>query len=179
MGRSNLSDPNRVDQRRVPVAEKKSFVVAKMWDKHHEIARLLVLGLKGRDVAKQVGTTEEVVSQVRNSPVVQDKLAILHAARDANTMEISKEILKLAPIAIKRVTEALNDGMILGKEVSASNMLKEANSVLDRAAGKAIQRVDARHLNATFTLSDIERIKEKAKSLAAESGILDTQGTTI
>ena len=46
---------------------------------------------------------------------------------------------------------------------------KEANNMLDREMGKAIQRVDSRHASVHFTREDIENIKERARKLGMES----------
>ena len=96
----------------------------------------------------------------------------MQTARDVGSINLAKEIADLAPIALGRVKEALETGTVLGKEVSAAQILKEANNVLDRDQGKAVQRVDARHLNTTLSMEDIERIKERAASLAMTSNQL-------
>jgi len=158
------------DLRRTGDKKKKGYQISEMWDSHHEIARLLILGEKGTDIAKKLNCSVGLVSNVRNSPVVKDKMAVMRAARDAGTIELSREIRDLAPIAIQRLKEALTEGTILGKELSASAIAKEANNIIDREQGKAIQRVDSRNIHGHFTMSDIDRIKEKAKKLAGETG---------
>lgn len=177
--RGRYSDPNRVDQR-TAVAQgrvksgrgKNSYIVAQMWENHHEIARRLLLGQKNTEVAEAMGCSAQIVSDVRNSPVVKDKLALMGAARDAGTVDLAREIADLAPIALQRIREALETGLVLDKEVSAAGILKEANGLLDRDQGRAVQRIDTRNLHGHFTMEDIERIKEKAKELAGASGDL-------
>lgn len=157
------------DQRKNP-DKPRGFQIAEMWDSHHEIARRIILGEKGCDIAKSMNITEATVSSVRNSPVVQDKMIVMRAARDAGTIELSKEIQDLAPLAILRMREAIEEGKVLGKELSASGIMKEANNLLDREMGKATQRVETKNAHAHFTLDDIERIKQKARDLAGSSG---------
>lgn len=168
----DYTQPERGDLRRSPGTKKKSWQVSQMWDRHHEIARMLLLGLSGADIARQLDISEVQVSNVRNSPVVKEKLTLMQTARDVGSINLAKEIADLAPIALGRVKEALETGTVLGKEVSAAQILKEANNVLDRDQGKAVQRVDARHLNTTLSMEDIERIKERAASLAMTSNQL-------
>ncbi len=156
-------DSERVDGRKV--GERKGWQVAKMWESHHEIARRLILGQSNEDIAKDLSCTAQTVSNVRNSPVVQEKLAIMRAARDAGTIELAKEIADLAPLALQRVKEALETGTVLGRELSGSVILKEANGLLDREIGKPTQRIDTRGVHGVFTLEDIERIKERAREL--------------
>jgi len=167
----DYSSPDRTDGRRNG-SKKRGWQVAEMWEKHHEIARFILLGMNNVDVAERIGCTPQQVSNVRNSPVVQDKLSIMKAARDSDCIDLSKEIMALAPVALKRVKEAITTGKVMDKEVSASQILKESNGILDREMGKAIQRVDSRHLHATLTPDDIERIKKRATILAGENGQL-------
>jgi hypothetical protein len=163
------SDPSRKDGRKKPGAKK--WQVAEMWDNHHEIARRLVLGQKGSDIAKDLGCSEVLISNVKNSPVVKDKLAIMHAARDAGTINLAREIADLAPLAVQKIREAIELGSVNGKECNASSILKECNGVLDREMGKAIQRVDTRGVYAHLTGEDLERIKQRAKELAPEAPV--------
>ena len=163
--KARYADPNRKDMRRAPDGKKKGWQIAEMWDQHHEIARRLVLGQSNVEIAEALGVDKQTVSNVKNSPVVQDKLTLLRAARDCDSIDLAKEIAEMAPMALKRVREALETGTVLGKEVNAATILKEANSLLDREMGKAIQRIDSRNLNATLTLEDIEAIKQRAAEL--------------
>jgi len=142
-----------------------------MWDNHHEIARRLVLGQKGEDIARDLGCSGQLVSNVKNSPVVKDKLAIMSAARDAGTINLAREIADLAPLAVQKIREAIETGQVNGKECNASSILKECNGVLDREMGKAIQRVDTRGVYAHLTGEDLERIKARAKELAPEAPV--------
>lgn len=172
-GDDRYVDSSRKDDRRNGNSEKKKgWQVAEMWDKHHEIARLLTLGHTNIEVAEKLGITKQQVSNVKNSPVVQDRLTIMRAARDCDVIDLGKEIMKLAPIALLRIKEALTEGTTLGKEASASQILKEANGMLDRDMGKAIQRVDTRSTHMQLTVEDIERIQARAAELAMESGQL-------
>ena len=148
-----------------------------MWDRHHEIARLILLGHSNKEVADRLDVTPQQVSNVRNSPIVKDKLSIMRAARDAGCIDLSKEIMELAPIALDRIKEVLQGGTVLGKEASAKDILKESNNLLDRQMGKAVQRVDARSVTAHLTMEDIERIKERAVALADYSGQLGEEGS--
>lgn len=176
--KGRYSSSNRLDQRmassRGETRKGRGYVVAQMWESHHEIARRLLLGQTNVEVAKAMDCTTQNVSDVRNSPVVKEKLSLMRAARDAGTIDLAREIADLAPIALQRIKEALETGLVLDKEVSAAGILKEANGMLDRDQGRAVQRVDTRNLHGHFTIEDIERIKEKAKELAETYGDLGT-----
>lgn len=172
--------PDRKDARRSPLAagevpKKKGWQVAEMWDRHHEIARRIILGQSNVEIGEALNVTPQQVSNVRNSPVVQDKITIMRAARDAGTIDLAKEIADLAPIALQRVREALETGQVLGRELSGSAIMKEANGIVDREIGKPTQRIDTRNVHGHFTMDDIERIKERARELAGFSGQMATE----
>jgi len=158
----DYNDPNRKDHRKVTDGKPRGWQISKMWENHHEIARHILLGEKNVDIAKQMKCNVSTVAAVRNSPIVKDKLAIMAAARDVDTVNLAKEILDLAPIAIARVKEALTEGKVLNKELSASGILKEANAILDRQIGKPTQTINTQNIHGHFTLDDLDRIKQKA-----------------
>ncbi len=144
----------------------RGWQVAEMWDSHHEIARRLLLGEKNTEIAKAMNCSVQQVGNVKNSPVVQDKLTIMRAARDAGTIEVAQDIQSMAPIALQRIREALETGEVCGKQLTAANILKESNNILDRTEGKPTQRIDSRSLSMTLTGDDIQMIKDRAKALA-------------
>ena len=169
-------NPDRGPDKRKNGNKKGSYIVSSMHERHHEIARMLLLGMQNVEIAKQLNCTEQSVSQVRNSPVVQDKLEIMKAARDVGAVDISKQILDMAPVALERIKESLETGKILGKEASASEIAKQANNIIDRVEGKPTQRVDMRGQHVHFSLEDIDKIKERAKKL---SGAVPVEGVVI
>jgi len=169
---NRYTDQSRGDKRRKPNGngKKSGWQISEMWDNHHEIARRLVLGQSNGDIAEAMGCTTQTVSNVKNSPVVQDKLSIMRAARDAGTIDLAREIADLAPLAIQRIKEVLETGTVIGREASAASILKEANALLDREMGKAIQRVDSRSVTTHLTPEDLDRIKARAQELANIEG---------
>ena len=138
-----------------------------IWDRHHEIARRLLLGHANKDIAKDLGITKEMVSMVRNSPVVKDKLTCMQVARDAQAVDLAAEIANLAPVALQKLKEALEEGKVNGQQLNATAIVNVANSILDRDQGKPTQRVETRNLHGHFTIDDINRMKEKAATLGA------------
>ena len=165
--RSRYSDPTRTDRRRV--AKRKGHQIAEMWENHHEIARRILLGQRNVDIAKALGCTNQTISNVRNSPVVKEKLAVMRAARDVGCIDLAKEIAELAPIALEQVKSAIRNGEVHGNAIDGKEILRQANSILDRQIGKPTQRVDSRNIHGHFTMEDIERIKAKARDLATTS----------
>lgn len=161
------SNPSRSgDARKKVDGTKKGHVIAEMWDSHHEIARRLLLGQKGVDIAKAMNVTAATVSSVKNSPVVMEKLTLMRAARDCGALDLAIEIQKMAPIALAKVKEAIETGTVLGKELSGAEILRQSNMIVDRQIGKPTQRIDTRNTHAIFGPDEIMAIKAKAKQLA-------------
>ena len=167
--KERYSDLTRTDRRRVDRGVKKGHQITEMWDNHHEIARFLVLGMSNVEIAERMNCSVQTVSNVRNSPVVQDKLAILHAVRDVATGDLAHEIAEMAPMALKRIREVLETGTVHGQTASAAVIMKEANNLLDREMGKAVQRIDSRNVNTTLTSSDLDAIRQRAAELRGDS----------
>lgn len=152
------------DLRRNPeTANNRHWTVNEMWEVHHEIARLLLLGYKNVDVAEHLSVSSQMVSNVRNSPVVQDKLTIMKGARDADTIDLSKEIRDSAPDALgllKDIIRGDNEGAGANLPLRA----KTAESMMDRAGYAAPQRKQVESIHYTLTKEEIDGIKEKAKN---------------
>jgi len=166
-GYRDASLSNFNDKRRTKDTPRSPVHISKMWENHHEIARRIVLGQNNKSIAEDLGCTAQTVSNVRNSPVVKEKISLMNAARDGGTIDLAKEIADLAPLAIERIKEVLTSGSTLGKEASASVILKEANGLLDREMGRAVQRVDTRGVHAHLTMEDIQKIKDRAYELTS------------
>jgi hypothetical protein len=158
------------DLRRAPEGEgPKHWVVSEMWELHHEIVRLLVLGLKNTEIAAKLGCSTQTVSNVRNSPVAQEQITIMRGARDADTVDLAKEIIEIAPVAmnlLKDIIRGENDGV----NASIGLRAKEANGMLARAGFGVPQRVQSESVNVHLTSADIANIKDRARS---NSDIID------
>ena len=158
----NGSDPLRGVDRRTRPETRRTFEVSKMWERHHEITRRLLLGQKASSIAEDLGVSKAMVGYVRNSKVVQEKLALMEGARDAETVDLAIEIRKRAPQALK-----LLDKIITGEvEAPITARAREANNWLDRAGFAPVRSVTAQHVHTHYTSDDINEIKR----LAVENG---------
>jgi hypothetical protein len=150
-----------IDRRRVPPEMKKTWQVSRVWDLHEEIKRRVILGQKNTVIAKAVGCTKETVSNVKNSPIIQDQLAVMRGARDAYTIDIAKEIQEFAPEALKLLKDIVN-GKGVGANASPALRAKEANNFMDRAGHAVVRNVNVSGTHALLTLDDIDEIKRRA-----------------
>ena len=95
------------DRRRNPNGNQ-HYKIKKMWESHHEISRLLLLGYNNQKIAKAIGITPQTVSNVRNDPIMKRKLAMMNMARDKDAIEISDRMKALEPIAIEVFNKVMN-----------------------------------------------------------------------
>lgn len=146
------------DLRRVQKERKKVFEVTKMWDIHHEIARLLSLGMKVNEIASTLGVTPAMVSYTKNSRVVEDKIGMLRAKRDSETIDLGQRIQGFLPTCLD-----LLEDVIKGKHKDASINLrtKTAQDYADRGGLGAVKKHQV--MSAHLTREDIEALKQRAR----------------
>ena len=152
---------------------KRTWQVENIWDLHHAIKRRVFLGQKNKEIAEALGCCPQTVSNVRNSPVIEEELAIMHGAADADSIDLAQEIRKIAPESLKLIKN-----VITGKEESASIALrvKAAESNLDRAGFAPPKVVKTDNIHTFLTTDEIASIKEQALKKAKESNdIVDAE----
>jgi len=163
-----MRSPER-DKRRVPTGEpRKTWQVTEMWDLHNEIARRILLGQKNVVIAEALECSPQTISLVRNSPVVQDKLALMQGAADANAVDVSKRIQEMAPEALDVLQEVLR----AKEEASMALRAKVAESILDRAGHSAVRTVRTEGIHAHLSSDDLQKIKERAIEKAKAAGLV-------
>lgn len=149
------------DRRRSPT--RRAYEISHMTDRHHEIARRLLLGQSNKEVAQAMGITPQMVSIVRNSGCVREKLTTMHGARDLDSVDLAKEIRELAPKAL-RVMEELLESHDTPKHVR----LAAARDMLDRAGFAPVKKVDLNNQHIVLSGEDIERMKQRAFAIAGD-----------
>lgn len=154
----NGDDPLREIDRREKPEDRRTFEVARLWDTHHEIIRRLLLGQKSSQIADDLDVSRAMVSYVKNSKIVKEKLAMMRDARDAETVDLSKRIRNEAPKALELLNKIIEGDIDAPVTVRA----REANNWLDRAGYGAVKNVRTENLHGHFTTKDIEEIKRRA-----------------
>jgi hypothetical protein len=156
----NVED--RVDGRRNPDGNQ-NYDIVQLWSHHNEIIRYIVAGVSSNvRIAQLVGCTPQTVSNVRNNPLAQARIAELSAQRDAEAIDIGKKIQQIAPLAVdvvrKTLLEALDDE---GDTPMSANRARvgatTALGLLDHAVPK---RVQGTILHGHMTLERINEIKQ-------------------
>jgi hypothetical protein len=141
----------------------------RMWDLHHEIARRKLLGQKNTVIAKELGCTNQTVSNACNSPIVREKINHLRTERDANTVDIANQIKELAPKALDILRNVIEDD---SGEVPLPIKVKEANNLLDRAGYNPKTSVNHQHAHVHLTPDEISDIKKRAIEEGKRAGVV-------
>jgi predicted transcriptional regulator len=136
----------------------KPYQIEQMWDLHHEILRLSLMGNKQIDIANHLGVSPVMVSYTLRSPIAARQLECMHADRDKKAIKVAEEIQKLAPIAIQVMGELLDNEL-------PNIKMAAAKDILDRAGHAAVQRIKADVQHTHFTSDEISEIKQRAKDI--------------
>ena len=132
---------------------KRKYQIKKLWTRHEEINRRLLLGQKSKDIAKELNISEATVSYTANSKLAQKELGIMKAARDAKSIDVAMQIKEIAPQALDILEEIMN-----GDETQQSLKAKVASDLLDRAGYSPPKKVLGMVAHSHFTGDDIEKI---------------------
>lgn len=146
--------------------------IKRMHEGHHQMVRLMLLGMGNKEIASRLGVTPQNVSDVRNSPIVRERLALLSSAADAETVDLRAETIRIAGSSVKFLEE-VQEGIDRGEGAPLHLRVKVAESFMDRAVPK---KVTGEFLHAHLTGEEIEDIKKRAR----EGGlIVDTTATEV
>ena len=165
------------------------YEIERLQEWHKEVLRLAVLGYRPVQIAEMTGYTKEHISTLFNSAVFQEQLIILQAARDDDSISVGKRIAALAPIALERVKEVLQDpihrvetnektGQVeikIDDRIDPALKVRTAQDLLDRAGHKAIDRKISVHM----TKEDIDEIKQDAIQAGIESGTIIVEDAEV
>lgn len=137
----------------------------KIYDKHHEVMRLAILGLKQVEIADKLGMHPSSISRILNTPAARHRLKIMQGARDCAAFEMGSEIKKLAVQAVARLGDVLDKVPTTHQE--ESNQIRVAQDMMDRAGYGAIKRSEVSATTTTTTLSgeDVLAMMERGREL--------------
>ena len=145
---------------RLPTGNRK-YNIQGMWDIHHEILRLLLIGMKPIEVAKTLNISPVTVSYTANSPIAKRRLDVMRGARDADALDVSQQIKNLCPAAVRVLEDSLSSDL-------EANRLKASLAILDRAGHAPVQRIKAEHTHNHFSVEEINDIKQRARDLIVD-----------
>jgi predicted transcriptional regulator len=139
-------------------ATHRQYQVEQLWDVHHEILRLALMGNKSVDIAAHLNISPVMVSYTLRSPLAARQLECMQADRDKKAIIVADEIRKLAPKALEVMEELLDDAL-------PNIKLSAAKDILDRAGHAAVRVIKADVQHSHFTSDEISEIKQRAKDI--------------
>ncbi len=167
--RKKYFNPNRGrDLRKLPEgAAHKGFVVNKMNERHHSIARFAALGLKNKEIAKKLGLNTGYVFKIINSPIIKSQIKILRGANDSKVIDVTKRIADICDKSVDIFESILNDGELHNELEGQRLQLKAAEGILNRGGHSPVKNVDIRKTSTHITGEDILKIKQRALDAGA------------
>lgn len=134
------------------------YTVETIWDRHREIMRLAVQGMKQTDIAAEMGISEVMVSYTLNSPIVKQQMDVMRGARDIDAIDVAKRIQEVAPQALT---------VLEGLLTTANDAIKfrTATDILDRAGHAAVKTIRTQNTSIHLNSEDIEDIKQRARMI--------------
>ena len=145
----------------------KAYKVLHIWERHHQIIRLIAQGLRNKDIAEHLGITKETVSNVRNSPIVRKRIQFLQSVMYKEVVDVQRRIVDIAPEA-----QAVLENLMHSGETSPLLRATIADKMLDRAGFVAPQRRQVEIVHGYFTKEYLEDLKGKAKEVGREVGMV-------
>ena len=154
-------------RRLVPGAVRKTQIVKEMNERHHEIARMVVLGYRNTEIAKTLNITKEFVCAVRSAPPVKEQVAILAGARDAGTVDVARQIQQALPECVEYLTKTIPDS-----DISDGLRSRNAFGLLSIGGHGPAKNINIKGVHAVLTADDIKEIREEAETVATEIGMI-------
>jgi len=148
--------------------ESATWKLTEIQSNHHRIINLLYRGYSNRYIAKKLGVSEVMVSNVKNSPVAQDKLTVMERATEAEEVDLRREILRTVPECQETLL-----GIMRSPNSQPALKARIAMDQLDRAGYAPVKQIESRNLHAHRYIddNDLKMLQETAAKLAAENGI--------
>lgn len=146
------------------LGEVKPTDITHLWEQHKEILRMLVLGYKANELALQFNVSEVFISNLRNSPLARDHLEILEVARDAATMEVSRDLIETAPKA-KNILKKIITG---DTDATLAMQVETAKDWLSRAGFPKLQKTETKHTDGIDSQT-LSMLKDRALEASKEA----------
>lgn len=158
---------------RLPSGNRNKFI-KRMHEGHHQMVRLMLLGYGNKEIASRLGVTPQNVCDVRNSPIVRERLATLEAAADAEAMDLRSEVMRITQKSVKFLEE-VQEAEGRGEGAPLHLRVRVAEGFMDRAIPKKVQ---GEFMHAHLTGEDIEEIKKRARDggVIVDTTARDTDG---
>ena len=132
--------------------------IAKLRTTHHELARLLALGLKDVDISRITGYSQSRICILKNDPLFKELLAHYMGMRDSVVVDVGARMQHLSVTALEIMQERLLDDP---DGVTMKDLQSVAELTLDRTGYGTTTNVNVDSRVTVRTLDEIKAIVEK------------------
>jgi predicted transcriptional regulator len=147
--------------------EPRQYQIQHLWEQHHRMLRLALLGLSYKDIATELGVTPQTVSNTINSSMGQKLLQEMRGAANKEAVDTASRLKEMNAKALEVLTEILEDAdkpIALRAKVAMDNLSRTGFAPQINVKGT----FEHRH----FGPEEIEKIKLFAIEAAKRQGCL-------
>lgn len=135
----------------------RTFEIQHLWERHHKMLRLTMLGWDQRDIATELGCTIATVNNCVNSALGKRILQEMQAVVDNKTIDVATKLQELSQKAALKLEELLED-----PDTPRTLQARIAMDNLDRTGHARQINVKGQFTHGILTADDIERLKQAA-----------------
>lgn len=139
---------------------RRKYQIQKLWPLQKEISRRQLLGQKSVEIARDLNISTATICNSANGILGSVRREELELARDADCVQVARQIRELAPLALQVVRELMENENGLVQPVVR---LSAAKDTLDRAGFAAPTKVNIQSQHLFLTASDLAEIKQRAR----------------
>lgn len=161
-GRGRTSGPPHEVGRRP--RDNRQFEITHLWDKHHKMKRLALMGMSYKDIAVECGVARETVTQVMNSALMKRELEVLRTVLDSKAIDVGVKLREMNVQAVKLLADIMENEeapIVLRAKIAMDNLSRTGFAPQVNIKGT----FDHNH----FTKEDLEQIKRDAASVRADA----------
>jgi hypothetical protein len=157
--KKEIINDRKSDGRR-PERLRKYVPAGELFDRHHQVNRLIVQGMTNVQIAREMNMSEQSVCQIRNAPLTRAHVRQLHEEADKAAIDVRRQINEMAPKCLEII-----DQIITNDEVSASLRMQGAFKCLGIAGYVEPKNVNVKAIHGMVDTKTLDMIKERAESL--------------
>jgi len=142
----------------------RKYQVQHLWERHHKMLRLTLLGWQPRDIATELGCTVHTVTACVNSALGKRVLAEMQAVVDEKTIDVATKLQEMSMKAAAKLEAILDD-----EDTPRALQARIAMDNLDRTGHARQINVKGQFLHGVVTPELLEQIKKDAWQVTAGS----------
>lgn len=149
--------------------------VTYLWERHKEVARLLIAGMRPVDISKKLGYTQAWLSTMMNSPVFKDYVSKLSERKDEGAIDIKRQIEEGAQVGVSELLKILKGEGEYREGVSVTQKIKVAQDFLDREGHAKVTKVQTQSTITVLSEDRIQALKDRRAALLSNLDVAPSQ----